>query len=229
MHLRLNALDFAVLTALIAILGAWSGDSQLETLWLLPLALLLLGLAYEAWVLSRAELSVRINAAEQGILGRTTTVQLQMSQQMGRRTAVQWAPTAPDAIEIDTSITGARLIRIFQRLQQERGLPSKLRVDNGPEFLSADFVTWAEAAGMTIQYIQKGEPNQNAYIERFNRTYREEVLSLYLFEDLHQVREVTYWWRIDYNESRPHDALGDRTPAECLETEPEHSIFELST
>jgi transposase InsO family protein len=60
---------------------------------------------------------------------------------------------------------------------------------------------------MTIQYIQKGEPNQNAYIERFNRTYREEVLSLYLFEDLRQVREATYWWRIDYNESRPHDAL----------------------
>jgi putative transposase len=133
------------------------------------------------------------------------------------------------AVEIDTSITGTRLIRIFQRLQKERGLPLKLRTDNGPEFLSADFVTWAEAAGMTIQYIQKGEPNQNAYIERFNRTYREEVLSLYLFEDLRQVREATYWWRIDYNESRPHDALGDRTPAECLETQPENSTLELST
>ena len=133
------------------------------------------------------------------------------------------------AVEVDTSITGSRLIRIFQRLQKERGLPKKLRTDNGPEFLSSDFVTWAEAAGMTIQYIQKGEPNQNAYIERFNRTYREEVLSLYLFEDLRQVRETTYWWRIDYNERRPHDALGDRTPAECLETFVENSTFELST
>ena len=70
---------------------------------------------------------------------------------------------------------------------------------------------------MEIQYIQKGEPNQNAYIERFNRTYREEVLSLYLFQSLREVRETTYWWRIDYNEHRPHhDALNGRTPADCL-------------
>src|SRR5688572_24379688 len=104
MHLRLNALAFAVLTTLIAILGAWSGESQLENLWLLPLALLLLGLAYEAWVISRAQLSLRINAAEQGILGRTMTLQMQMHQGLGRGTAVQFAPAAPDAVEIDTNI-----------------------------------------------------------------------------------------------------------------------------
>lgn len=131
-------------------------------------------------------------------------------------------------IEIDTSITAKRLIRVFERLKTERGLPNALRVDNGPEFLSAEFVSWAESHSMKIQYIQKGEPNQNAYIERFNRTYREEVLSLYLFEDLQQVREVTYWWRLDYNERRPHDALRDRTPAECLQTA-QNSTFELST
>jgi len=50
----------------------------------------------------------------------------------------------------------------------ECGLPQRLRVDNGPEFLSVAFVTWTESAGLVIQYIQKGEPNQNAYIERFN-------------------------------------------------------------
>ena len=119
-----------------------------------------------------------------------------------------------------TSVDGVNLT--------ERGLPNALRVDNGPEFLSAEFVSWAESHSMKIQYIQKGEPNQNAYIERFNRTYREEVLSLYLFEDLQQVREVTYWWRLDYNERRPHDALRDRTPAECLQTA-QNSTFELST
>ena len=80
---------------------------------------------------------------------------------------------------------------------------------------------------MKIQYIQKGEPNQNAFIERFNRTYREEVLSLYLFESLREVRETTHWWRIDYNEHRPHDALNGNTPAECLDTE--NSTLELST
>ncbi len=132
------------------------------------------------------------------------------------------------AIEIDTSITGRRLIRVFEQLQKHRGLPTQLRVDNGPEFLSNDFKTWAESVGMHIHYIQPGKPNQNAYIERFNRTYRDEVLDLYLFQSLHEVREATYWWRIDYNENRPHDSLGDRTPAECLETV-ENSTYERST
>ena len=75
-------------------------------------------------------------------------------------------------IEVDTSITGRRLIRVFERLRLERGLPDVLRVDSGPEFLSGEFVIRAESAGMMIRYIQPGEPNQNAYIERFNRTYR---------------------------------------------------------
>jgi putative transposase len=106
-------------------------------------------------------------------------------------------------IEIDTSITGRRLIRVFERLRVERGLPDVVRVDNGPEFLSGEFAIWAEYAGMTIHYIQPGEPNQNAYIERFNRTYRNELLDLYLFHDLDEVRETTYWWMIEYNEQRP--------------------------
>lgn len=133
------------------------------------------------------------------------------------------------AVEIDTSITGQRLIRVFERLRASRGLPRVLRVDNGPEFLSGDFVGWAEKAGMTIQYIQPGEPNQNAYIERFNRTYRDEVLSLYLFNDLAEVRETTHWWMIDYNEERPHDSLGDRPPVEYAAIVAENSTSEWSS
>jgi putative transposase len=133
------------------------------------------------------------------------------------------------AIEIDTSLTGRRLIRVFERLRQERGLPDVLRVDNGPEFLSGDFVAWAESAGMMIHYIQPGEPNQNAYIERFNRTYRNEVLSLYLFRNLGEVREITYWWLRDYNEMRPHDSLDDLPPAEYLCLHYGNSTFQLST
>lgn len=133
------------------------------------------------------------------------------------------------AIEIDTSLTAKRLIRVFERLKVTRGLPDILRVDNGPEFISSDLVTWAESNGMMIQYIQPGEPNQNAYIERFNRTYREEVLNLYLFESLAEVREITYWWIIDYNEQRPHDALGDLTPAEYMAQNVGTSTLQLST
>ena len=132
------------------------------------------------------------------------------------------------AIEIDTSITAKRLIRVFE-LRVTRGLPDVLRVDNGPEFLSSEFATWAESVDMLIYYIQPGEPNQNAYIERFNRTFREEVLNLYLFESLTQVREITYWWMIDYNEHRPHDSLGDLTPSEYMEQNAGNSTLQLST
>jgi putative transposase len=131
-------------------------------------------------------------------------------------------------IEIDTSLTSKRLIRVFERLKLERGLPDTLRVDNGPEFLSGAFVAWAESNGMTIQYIQPGEPNQNAYIERFNRTYRNELLDLYLFRNLAEVRDATYWWMIEYNEQRPHDSLNDLTPVEYMEKNAENSTYKLS-
>jgi len=131
-------------------------------------------------------------------------------------------------IEVDTSITSERLVRVFERLQQERGLPKTLRVDNGPEFLGATFADWAQAAGMRIQYIQPGKPNQNAFIERFNRTLRDEILNLYLFNDLDEVREAVHWWMIEYNEERPHDSLGDRTPTEHYNQFAKNSTFELS-
>lgn len=84
------------------------------------------------------------------------------------------------AIEIDTSITSRRLIRVFEQIQEQRGLPAVLRVDNGPEFLGEAFTDWANQHGMHVQYIQPGKPNQNAYIERFNRTFREELLDAHL-------------------------------------------------
>lgn len=73
---------------------------------------------------------------------------------------------------------------------------------------------WAKANGMAIQYIQPGKPNQNAYIERFNRTFREEVLDAHLFLRLDDVREAAWWWMIEYNEERTHDSLGEITPVE---------------
>ena len=120
------------------------------------------------------------------------------------------------AIEIDILITGKRLVWIFERLRNCRTLPKVLRVENRPEFLSSEFVSWAVSSGMKIHYIQPGKPNQSAYIERFNRTYRNEVLNLYLFMDLEEVREQTYWWMIGYNEGCPHNSLADLTPQECM-------------
>jgi Transposase and inactivated derivatives len=131
-------------------------------------------------------------------------------------------------IEIDTSITSQRLVRIFERLRTEHGLPQVLRTDNGPEFLGETFTCWAKNAGMAIQYIQPGKPNQNAYVERFNRTYRDEVLDQHLFVSLEDVREATYWWMIEYNEERPHDSLGDLTPWEARQKVARNSTFELS-
>jgi transposase InsO family protein len=94
------------------------------------------------------------------------------------------------AIEVDTSLRAERLVRVFERLKAERGVPDMLRVNNGPEFLSQTLIAWSQANGVFIDYIQPGKPNQNAYIERFNRSLRNEVLNLYLFRDLDEVREI---------------------------------------
>ena len=88
--------------------------------------------------------------------------------------------------------------------------------ENGPEFLSEAFTDWRQTNGVLIQYIQPGKPNQNAYIERFNRTYRNEVLNLYLFRRLTEVRAITKTWMRQYNEERPHDSLDELTPLEYL-------------
>lgn len=133
------------------------------------------------------------------------------------------------AIEVDTSLRAARILRVLDRLKKERGLPDVLRVDNGPEFLSQILVDWAKENGVLIQHIQPGKPNQNAYIERFNRTYRNEVLDLYLFRDLGEVREITSRWLVSYNEQRPHDALGGLPPVVYANKTAGISTFDLST
>jgi putative transposase len=117
-------------------------------------------------------------------------------------------------IEVDTSITSARLVRIFEQVKRDHGLPQVIRSDNSPEFLGERFVQWLKANGVALRYIQPGKPTQNAYIERFNRTFREEVLDQHLFARLQDVREAAHWWLIDYNEQRPHALLGNLTPSE---------------
>ena len=117
------------------------------------------------------------------------------------------------AIVIDTSIPGARVVRTLEQLVAWRGKPDAIRVDNGPEYLSYVLTDWCRDQGVQLHYIQPGKPNQNAYIERFNRTFRHEVLDAYVFESLKEVREITRHWITAYNEDRPHDSLGSIPPA----------------
>jgi putative transposase len=115
-------------------------------------------------------------------------------------------------IVVDTSIPADRVVRTMEQISRWRGLPHAIRCDNGPELTSELFAQWCKDNNITILYIEPGKPSQNAYIERFNRTYREEVLDPNLFDQVPQVREMSYRWLDTYNEVRPHDALGRIPP-----------------
>jgi putative transposase len=116
------------------------------------------------------------------------------------------------AIEIDHSLPSERVVRVLDQIAQERGYPKKLRSDNGPELIAAALERWAARHGVEQTPIQPGKPTQNAYIERFNRTYREEVLDVYAFSSLDEVRDESTRWQYVYNADRPHTALDRQTP-----------------
>ena len=117
------------------------------------------------------------------------------------------------AIEIDTSLPAERVIRTLEQVVAWRGQPQAIRLDNGPELIAERFMTGCAERAIELRYIQPGKPEQNAFIERFNRTYRTEVLNAYVFESLEQVREISVEWLQSYNEERPHDALAGLPPA----------------
>ncbi|MGB6008409.1 IS3 family transposase [Castellaniella sp.] len=119
-------------------------------------------------------------------------------------------------IEVEASIPSARLVRVLDRLIDCYEAPDAIRCDNGPKICSQAFTDWARDRGITIRYIQPGKLNQNAFIERFNRTYRTEVLDAYLFSTLELVRAITDRWLRDYNEYRPHESLGELPPVQFL-------------
>ena len=115
-------------------------------------------------------------------------------------------------IEVDTSLPAERVVRVLEQLLEWRGSPTSIRMDNGPELISQRLESWAKQKNIELLHIQPGKPAQNAYIERFNRTYREEVLDAYLFDDLQEVRYITERWLEEYNSIRPHEALQGLPP-----------------
>lgn len=119
-------------------------------------------------------------------------------------------------IEVDTSLPSRRVIRVLERLVEMRGTPRRVRVDNGPEFISDLLQRWCEERNIELQFIQPGKPVQNAFIERNNGSLRRELLDAYHFFTLQEVRLMAEEWRQDYNSSRPHQALGFVPPLEYI-------------
>ena len=119
-------------------------------------------------------------------------------------------------IEIDTSLPSLRVIRVLERLVEMRSNPMKIRVDNGPEFISDRLQRWCEERNIQLVFIQPGKPVQNAFIERNNGSLRKELLDAYHFFTLDQVRVMAGEWRQDYNSQRPHQALGFVPPLEYI-------------
>jgi putative transposase len=118
------------------------------------------------------------------------------------------------AIEVDTSLPGARVVRVLQRLQEEQRMPERIQVDNGSEFISRVMDQWAHEGGVALHFIRPGKPTDNGHIESFNGKFRDECLNQFWFVNLLEARERIEAWRRDYNQERPHSSLGYRTPAE---------------
>jgi putative transposase len=117
------------------------------------------------------------------------------------------------AIHVDTSIGGACVVAVLQRLALSRQLPKTITVDYGPEFTGKALHLWAQRSGITLHHIQPGKPMQNAFIESFNGTFRDDCLNQHWFSSLAEARLLIEHWRShDYNHIRPHSSLGRVPP-----------------
>jgi putative transposase len=114
-------------------------------------------------------------------------------------------------IEVDFSLPSDRVIRSLKQIISWRGKPQVIHFDNEPENISALIQALARDWGIRFEYIQPGNPQQNAYVERFNRAVRYEWLSQYYWSSIEEVQEFATQWMYFYNRNRPHMALGGFT------------------
>jgi putative transposase len=144
----------------------------------------------------------------------------------GRRfrilTIVENVSRVSPAIEAGASLTGERVVRLLEEVRATVGLPQRIAVDNGPEFISKALDAWAYRNGVQLEFSRPGKPTDNALAESFNGHFRAECLDCHWFASLEEARQTIEAWRIEYNMERPHRALGQKTPAawmtaqECL-------------
>ena len=111
------------------------------------------------------------------------------------------------------SITSQDVLDQLYMLFLVRGVPEHIRSDNGPEFTSKAVREWLSNLGVMALFIEPGSPWENGYVESFNGKLRDEFLNGELFNTLAEARILIEWWRKEYNQVRPHSALGYRPPA----------------
>ncbi|SUP25305.1 integrase catalytic subunit [Vibrio fluvialis] len=121
-------------------------------------------------------------------------------------------------IPVATGISGDEVVITLESIAAFRGYPASIRTDQGPEFTGKALDQWDYQHGVILKLIQAGKPTQNAYIESFNGKFRDECLNEHWFRDLSHARDLISLWRMDYNENRPHSALGYLTPSEFAAT-----------
>ncbi|MCG9060231.1 IS3 family transposase [Laribacter hongkongensis] len=119
-------------------------------------------------------------------------------------------------MDIDLSLPAERVVRALDQVIEWRGKPTAIRSDNGPEYVGKTLTEWAQRNGVRLDHIQPGKPQQNAYVERFNRTVRYDWLGHYLFESIAEVQDYATNWLWLYNHERPNMALGGITPKQRL-------------
>ncbi|TPE42444.1 transposase family protein [Pontibacter mangrovi] len=136
------------------------------------------------------------------------------------------------AIEVDQGIKGEQVVAVMERLKQQHGrVPERIKVDNGSEFISKALDRWAYDNKVTLDFSRPGKPTDNAFIESFNGSFRDECLNVNWFLSLEDARGKIEAWRQEYNCFRPHSSLGDKTPEEWIKEnieKPESSTLALS-
>ena len=126
------------------------------------------------------------------------------------------------AIDVALSIPGSRVVDMLERVAHERGYPDVQTVDNGPELRGRALDSWADDNGVQLHFIDPGKPTRNAYIESFNGRFREECLNLNWFTTLAEAEGIIEYWRVDYNQNRPHSSLNYQTSEEFAANRPFH-------